>query len=117
MQEIFQVGPLLGDAAAASTLDLSDLFLPGTIPATVPVAGDFDHNGVADMADYVLWRNGLGTTYVQSDYDVWRTHFGQTVGGARATLSAAVPEPMTTMLLLISAAGLCLRRRWAPRRY
>jgi phosphatidylinositol-3-phosphatase len=36
MQEIFQVGPLLGDAAAAGTLDLSDLFVSNTIPSTVP---------------------------------------------------------------------------------
>jgi hypothetical protein len=36
MQEIFQVGPLLGDAAAAGTRDLSDLFLPNTIPTSVP---------------------------------------------------------------------------------
>ena len=36
MQEIFQVGPLLGDAASPSTLDLSDMFLPNTIPTTVP---------------------------------------------------------------------------------
>jgi hypothetical protein len=33
MQEIFQIGPLLGDAANAN--DLSDLFAPGTIP-TLP---------------------------------------------------------------------------------
>jgi hypothetical protein len=36
MQEIFQVGPLLGDAAAAGTRDLSDMFLPNTIPTSVP---------------------------------------------------------------------------------
>jgi phosphatidylinositol-3-phosphatase len=36
IQEIFQVGPLLGDAAAAGTRDLSDLFLPNTIPTSVP---------------------------------------------------------------------------------
>lgn len=36
MQEIFQVGPLLGDAGSAGTFDLSDMFLPGTIPVTVP---------------------------------------------------------------------------------
>jgi hypothetical protein len=36
MQEIFQVGPLLGDAAVAGTRDLSDLFLPNTIPTSVP---------------------------------------------------------------------------------
>jgi phosphatidylinositol-3-phosphatase len=36
MQEIFHVGPLLGDAASRGTLDLSDMFVPNTIPATVP---------------------------------------------------------------------------------
>ncbi len=34
LQEIFQVGPLLGDAAKAP--DLSDLFAPGAIPAGLP---------------------------------------------------------------------------------
>ena len=34
MQEIFQVGPVLGDAANA--IDLSDLFQPGAVPTTIP---------------------------------------------------------------------------------
>jgi phosphatidylinositol-3-phosphatase len=32
MQNIFHVGPYLGDAAAATTNDLSDLFKPGSVP-------------------------------------------------------------------------------------
>jgi hypothetical protein len=36
MQEIFQVGPLLGDAASSGTRDLSDMFVSNTIPTTVP---------------------------------------------------------------------------------
>jgi phosphatidylinositol-3-phosphatase len=39
MQEIFHVGPLLGDAATPGTNDLSDLFAPGVIPTYV----DGDH--------------------------------------------------------------------------
>jgi hypothetical protein len=35
MQEIFHVGPLLGDAATPGTNDLSDLFAPGVIPTHV----------------------------------------------------------------------------------
>ncbi|HEY1986873.1 MAG TPA: alkaline phosphatase family protein [Terracidiphilus sp.] len=35
MQEIFHVGPLLGDAATQGTNDLSDLFAPGVIPSRV----------------------------------------------------------------------------------
>jgi hypothetical protein len=26
--------------------------------------------GVLDVADYVTWRNALGTTYTQSDYHI-----------------------------------------------
>ena len=40
MQEVFHVGPLLGDAAMPSTNDLSDLFAPGVIPTHV--GGDHD---------------------------------------------------------------------------
>jgi hypothetical protein len=35
MQEIFHVGPLLGDAATKGMNDLSDLFAPGVIPSRV----------------------------------------------------------------------------------
>ena len=35
------------------------------------LSGDYDDNGVVDATDYVVWRKGLGTTYVQTDYDVW----------------------------------------------
>ena len=38
--------------------------------ATVP--GDFNFDGTVDAADYVVWRNGLGTAYTQNDYGVWR---------------------------------------------
>jgi hypothetical protein len=114
MQEIFQVGPLLGDAATSGTVDLSDMFVPNTIPTTVSLAGDYNHNGVVDAADYVLWRNGLGTTYSQADYDVWHSNFGQTASGAGSSggrADAAVPEPATLELLIFAAAGWCVPRR------
>ena len=55
--------------------------------------GDYNGNGVADAADYTVWRDRLGqsglTVYTsadgngdgqitQADYDVWKSHFGQT---------------------------------------
>jgi hypothetical protein len=110
MQEIFQVGPLLGDAAAAGTLDLSDMFVPNTIPTTV--SGDFDQNGVIDAADYVVWRKTDGA---QIDYDSWRAHFGEPAGTGTGTAGAsadqtAVPEPATLLLPTFAAAAWCLRR-------
>ena len=53
--------------------------LPAVMPEPVP--GDYNQNGNVDAADYVVWRNGVGTTYTQGDYDVWRAHFGRTADG------------------------------------
>src|SRR6478752_202912 len=52
----------------------------------IPLPGDFNNNGVVDAADYVMWHKGLGTTYTQTDYDVWRAHFGQTAGSGTGTI-------------------------------
>jgi hypothetical protein len=74
-------------------------------------SGDFNNDGTIDAADYVVWRDGLGAFYTQNDYDVWRAHFGQTAGSGATVyplgpsaepLSAAVPEPATTLLCLLS---------------
>jgi hypothetical protein len=112
MQEIFQVGPLLGDAATAGTNDLSDMFLPNTIPATVWPAGDYNHNSAVDNADYIVWRRGLGTTYTPGDFNVWRAHFGTSFGsGAGVNTNTTIPEPRTLALLLSSAIALLITRR------
>ncbi len=96
-------------------------------PVTV-LPGDFNGDGVVDAADYVAWRQGLGTTFTQSDYNVWRTHFGASGGGSGSTVSgelspagtspfpAGVPEPATALLALSIAPatalfGRCCRRR------
>jgi formylglycine-generating enzyme len=82
------------------------------VASTIPgLAGDYNHNNVVDPADYIIWRKGLGTTYSQNDYNVWRAHFGQTAGsGSGAGANASVPEPTTRVLLMFAAAGWCLRR-------
>jgi T5SS/PEP-CTERM-associated repeat protein len=98
--------PVLPGGRAWNT---SLLYTTGQI--SVSLAGDFNMDGKVDAADYVVWRKGLGTTYTQNDYNVWRFHFGQTAGsGSGVTASAAVPESTTLVLLMLAAAGWCLRR-------
>jgi hypothetical protein len=87
---------------------------------TRPVlAGDYNSNGIVDAADYVAWRKGLGTTYTQADYDVWRAQFGQIAGGSGASVAshsnAAVPEPLSAPLLLLGTiiVGSSIHRRTA----
>ncbi len=53
--------------------DTSQLYTTGTLSVVGELAGDYNHNGVVDAADYVVWRNGLGTIYTQNDYNVWRS--------------------------------------------
>ena len=48
------------------------------VPESLP--GDFNQDGTVDAADFVVWRKGLGTTYTQSDYAIWRANFGHSAG-------------------------------------
>ncbi len=77
-------------------------------------SGDFNGDGTVDAADYVLWRKGLGTKFAPTDYGTWRAHFGQSAGsGTGVSANAAVPEPVTLVLLMFAPAGSCFRRRRA----
>jgi hypothetical protein len=89
---------------------------------TAALIGDYNSDGVVDAADYPIWRDALGSTtnlaadgngnnvIDAGDYDVWRSNFGNHAGSG-AGASAAVPEPATSLLLVLAAAGWRLRRR------
>jgi autotransporter-associated beta strand protein len=78
----------------------------------IPVLpGDYNSNGTVDGPDYVVWRKGLGTTFTQLDYDVWRANFGQSVGPGASLGAATVPEPAAFTVLGISAGLFLLKRR------
>jgi hypothetical protein len=71
--------------------------------------GDFSADGAVNAADYVVWRKGIGTIYTQTDYEVWRAHFGQTAGSSAA--HASVPEPSVVWPVLTGlGAALHIRR-------
>ena len=84
------------------------------------LAGDYNHNGVVDMADYVLWRDTLNQNVTpgsgadgngngivdQSDYSVWRANFGTAAGsgaGSGSLSTSSVPEPFSALLLAVGA--------------
>jgi hypothetical protein len=80
------------------------------ITVSAPLAGDYNHNGVVDAADYVLWRKGLDTTFTQADYDTWRGNFGLS-GGSGAISGSAVPEPATMVVAILGMAVMFARRK------
>ena len=82
--------------------------------------GDYNSDGYVDAADYTVWRNAVGSSALLAadgdgsgivdagDYAVWKNNFGTDAwtldaeSAAQAAL-AAVPEPGTTLLLLLGA--------------
>jgi probable HAF family extracellular repeat protein len=87
----------LNDGTRAFLLDARALL-------TTSLPGDYNHDGKIDAADYVIWRKSNGS---QSDYNIWRSHFGPSAGSGAAgyplgasaePLPAAVPEPETMVL-------------------
>lgn len=88
-----------------------------------PVAGDYNHDGVVDAADYTVWRDSLGTsdalpgdliggTIGSAQYNQWKNNFGASAA-IGALQAASVPEPSciaASLLLLASAWGGAKRR-------
>jgi hypothetical protein len=104
-------------------------YLRSTPSSTPTSTGDYNHNGVVDAADYVMWRNTLGQsaspagsgadgngngTIDEGDYSFWRSKFGNVAPGSGAGGSltgAEVPEPMVTTLLTVGLVFGLLRLR------
>lgn len=118
------LGPQLpgGNWALVGVVDdggQQDLLSDNTLAAFLlapSLAGDFNGDGRVDPADYVTWRNGLGTLFTQPDFETWRSHFGM-ISTAVATGSfAAVPEPSYGWLLNFGVITLFseFRRRNGP---
>jgi hypothetical protein len=91
-------------------------------PSAAILTGDYNNNGVVDAADYVVYRNNVGTSTVlpndpiggtigTAQYDQWRANFGKVPGGAGGL--SAVPEPASAVLLFF---GLLVVRFHRPSR-
>ncbi len=85
------------------------------------LAGDYNNDGMVNIADYVVWRDNLGSTTAKlpndptpnlvssSDYDIWRDAFHASNAGLA---SLTVPESTAAQI----AAGLALAGfGWLPR--
>jgi hypothetical protein len=90
--------------------------------------GDFNGDGIVNLADYTVWRDHLGAAdellvggagdgqngVDSGDYNVWKANFGMATAPQTATI-AAVPEPSTRWLLaaaIVLAAGVLGKRRY-----
>jgi hypothetical protein len=79
--------------------------------------GDYNRDGVVNLADYAVWRDHLGApagtlpndpgsgAIGTEQYDTWRDNFGQTLPVASAAAATAVPEPASCLLMVL---GFCV---------
>jgi hypothetical protein len=76
-----------------------------SVVLTAALSGDFNLDNRVDAADYVFWRNNIGT---QTAYNAWRSHFGQ--AAASGAILNSVPEPRAWIMLGVGGAMLLAGR-------
>jgi hypothetical protein len=85
----------------------------------IGAAGDYNHDGTVNAADYTVWRNSLGTSGPDADgnhngmvdtgdYLVWKNAFGMGSGSGSAIMPGAVPEPTTLSLILLGVFAIAI---------
>lgn len=111
----------LDDAA-----DVRDLIRANSGPQAwvgiYPLEGDYNQDGVVDAADFTVWRDHEGDAagalpndphtgglIGSAQYDTWVANFGRT----SPSLAFALPEPTTTVSLLLASLAVLVR---PPRR-
>jgi endoglucanase len=88
--------------------------------------GDFNGDGLVNLADYTVWRDALGSNsdlagngvadgvVDAADYALWKSHFGDSAADAIGA-ATQVPEPREAAMLLVGAVVLLGWRRVAAR--
>jgi autotransporter-associated beta strand protein len=118
------------DFTLVSSPDITGTFVVDTAnsrvgfqPASLPLQGDYNRNGVVDAADYAVWRkyfnrsvtagtlaDGDGSGFVDDiDYDVWTLSFGNTSLGAGSGVQ--VPEPSAAVVMSVAFAVAVIWRK------
>jgi autotransporter-associated beta strand protein len=85
--------------------------------------GDFNGDGMVNLADYTVWRDNLGGPESAlanpgnnngivdaGDYTAWKSNFGAGSGSVQALSAVAVPEP-TGIAVLLGLVGIAVAAR------
>ncbi|QDU56695.1 autotransporter-associated beta strand repeat-containing protein [Aeoliella mucimassa] len=112
--------------AAGLAWDASNLFITGelSIIAAAGLPGDFNNDGMVDLADYTVWRDNLGadesvlpvgtgdnsSVVDAGDYLLWKNSFGATLSTLSAADSSVVPEPASIAMLATLLLGVVYAR-------
>ena len=76
------------------------------------LAGDFNDDGVVNAADFVLARDGAGTSGdILADINEFAENFGATSPGTVVGSATAVPEPSSLLLSLMTFVSVSVTKR------
>ncbi|MBA3484004.1 MAG: hypothetical protein H0T51_19545 [Pirellulales bacterium] len=117
----YRPGSILLTANQGSIASITVLINPQAT-ALPHLSGDFDENGVVDLADLTKWRVGFGTTGTATHMDGDADADGDVDGGdflewqqqlgsePALVASESVPEPCAIVLVSLAGCGLALLR-------
>lgn len=117
----------LNGLSAADGISLTSFTQRFAQIGTPGLIGDYNQDGKVDAADYVIWRNNSGTTNIlpndaiggvigPSQYNQWRSHFGQSAGIGTSGSLITIPEPAVALFLISGFAAVGLLRASMLRR-
>ncbi|QDU56587.1 beta strand repeat-containing protein [Aeoliella mucimassa] len=133
--DLYEEGEAILDTGFNGTVTIS--YLGGTgndvilsLIANSALFGDYNDDGMVDLADYTVWRDNLGASLTlpgedpsqtpgqvtMEDYNVWKSNFGQSLSASVS--SHNVPEPSSVALVAFSlfvVVGLTSKSRKADR--
>lgn len=114
-------------AVAASIRVNSPTNFAGGVAGTGSInRGDYNSDGVIDVADYIVWRKtfsqtaspaGVGAdgntdgTINDGDYTLWTQRFGGAIASGAGGGPGAIPEPSTLILALLACTSVSIVRR------
>ncbi len=110
-----------GLVLAGSAANQFDMLVSSTSVVLQAIAagldGDYNNDGVVNLADYAVWRDNLGATAGTlpndphtgaigvAQYSTWKSNFGaNSASGSAASQIANVPEPSALILLGVGFA-------------
>ena len=106
---LFSGGSFANYATTATITSGRNVKVDYLVQAVAMLLGDYNENGAVDAADYVVWRNQMGSGTAlpnddtpgvgNDDYTRWRARFGNTLAGSSAEAAVAVPEPAAIWML------------------
>jgi autotransporter-associated beta strand protein len=112
---------VLPELTAGLHWDTSNLLVNGVLAIVAGIEGDYNNDGMVNLADYTVWRDNLGAAagtlpndphngvIGSEQYETWKANFGQSLDQLSTASTTSVPEPSAFVLLLLTAMML-LRR-------